>query len=210
MDGKYCLAQRYSTQSKHFMGGDDPRRGEKASTTAGERRCKYRLDPAICRRPAPAFRKSVPTQCSASCTAFFRRTLGEKCIITEKTLRSFCRAVGPRTPVGRIRLKPVAKFLAGTGPITRTWHFKYAALKGLFRALNQSINAGAFRRKRATAEEWYVLKVQVRPDDRRLRDFQGCGRRPGRRRQERRLKSRSLSVAAPRRGQREREHEKGE
>ena len=63
----------------------------------------------------------------------FRRTLGEKCIITEKTLRSFCRAVGPRTPVGRIRLKPVAKFLAGTGPITRTWHFKYAALKGLFR-----------------------------------------------------------------------------
>jgi integrase len=63
----------------------------------------------------------------------FRRTLGEKCIITEKTLRSFCRAVGSRTPVGRIRLNTVAKFLAGTGPITRTWHFKYSALKGLFR-----------------------------------------------------------------------------
>ena len=55
-----------------------------------------------------------------------------KCIITEKTLRSFCRAVGPDTPVTRIRLKAVAKFLAGTGPITRTWHFKYSALKGLF------------------------------------------------------------------------------
>ena len=62
----------------------------------------------------------------------FRRTLGEQCIITEKTLRSFCRAVGPDTPVTRIRLDAVAKFLAGTGPITRTWHFKHSALKGFF------------------------------------------------------------------------------
>ena len=61
----------------------------------------------------------------------FRRTLGERCIITEKILRSFCRAVGPRTPVTRIRLKAVAKFLAGTGPITRTWHFKYSRAEGL-------------------------------------------------------------------------------
>ena len=63
----------------------------------------------------------------------FRRTLGEQCIITERTLRSFCRAVGPRTPVARIRLKTVAAYLAGTGPITRLWHFKHTALKGLFR-----------------------------------------------------------------------------
>lgn len=64
----------------------------------------------------------------------FRRTLGERFIITERTLRSFCRAVGPRTLVSRIRLKAVAKFLAGAGgPITRTWHFKYSALKGFFR-----------------------------------------------------------------------------
>ena len=62
----------------------------------------------------------------------FRRTLGERCITTEKILRSFCRAVGPRTPVTRIRLEAVAEFLAGTGPITRTWHFKYSALKGFF------------------------------------------------------------------------------
>jgi site-specific recombinase XerD len=63
----------------------------------------------------------------------FRRTLGEQCIITEKTLRSFCRAIGLRTPVARIRLKTVAAYLAGTSPITRLWHFKYSALKGLFR-----------------------------------------------------------------------------
>lgn len=63
----------------------------------------------------------------------FRRTLGEQYIVTEQTLRSFCRAIGPRTPVTRIRLKAVAAYLAGTGPVTRTWHFKHTALKGLFR-----------------------------------------------------------------------------
>ncbi len=62
----------------------------------------------------------------------FRRTLGERCNTTENVLRSFCRAVGLGTPVARIRPKAVAKFLAGTGPVTRTWHFKYGALKGFF------------------------------------------------------------------------------
>jgi integrase/recombinase XerD len=63
----------------------------------------------------------------------FRRALGEQYLVTEKTLHSFCRAIGPCTPITRIRLQTVAAYLAGTGPITRSWHFKYAALKGLFR-----------------------------------------------------------------------------
>jgi len=63
----------------------------------------------------------------------FRRTLGERCDSTEQTLRSFGRAIGPRTPISRIRPRAVAKFLVGTGPITRTWHFKYFTLKGFFR-----------------------------------------------------------------------------
>lgn len=62
----------------------------------------------------------------------FRKVLGMRCDRAEYTLCSFCRSVGLRTPVTRIRLKAVAAFLAGTGPITRTWHFKYGALKGLF------------------------------------------------------------------------------
>jgi site-specific recombinase XerD len=62
----------------------------------------------------------------------FRRVLGMRCDRAEYTLRSFCRAVGLRTPLTRIRRKAVAAFLAGTGPITRTWHSKYGALKGLF------------------------------------------------------------------------------
>jgi integrase/recombinase XerD len=64
----------------------------------------------------------------------FRRTLGQKFNTTENILRSFCRAAGPHISVGRIRRKVVDKFLAGTGtgPVTRTWHFKYCILKDLF------------------------------------------------------------------------------
>jgi integrase/recombinase XerD len=62
----------------------------------------------------------------------FRKVLGMRCDRAEYILRSFCRAVGLQTPVTRIRLKAVAAFLAGTGPITRTWHSKYGALNGLF------------------------------------------------------------------------------
>ena len=62
----------------------------------------------------------------------FRRTLGERCKTNENVLRSFCRAVGLRTRVARIRVKDVVGYLAGTGPITNAWHVKYSALKGFF------------------------------------------------------------------------------
>lgn len=62
----------------------------------------------------------------------FRKALGERCETAEDVLRSFCRAVGPRTRVDRIRLKAVTAFLASTGP-TRTWFSKYYTLKGFFR-----------------------------------------------------------------------------
>ncbi len=62
----------------------------------------------------------------------FRRALGERCNTTEYILRSFGRAIGLQAQVTRIRVKVVAAFLAGTGPITRTWRGRYAALKGLF------------------------------------------------------------------------------
>jgi len=63
----------------------------------------------------------------------FRKTLGERCNAAEETLRSFCRAVGPRKHVSQIRVKSVAAFLTGRGPITGTWHKKYSVLKGFFR-----------------------------------------------------------------------------
>ncbi len=61
----------------------------------------------------------------------FRRTLGKRAKTTEGILRSFCRAVGPRTRVRQIRRRDVSGFFGGE-PITRTWHAKYSALKGLF------------------------------------------------------------------------------
>jgi integrase len=63
----------------------------------------------------------------------FRRTLGERCQTNERILRSFCRAIGPRTAVARIRADAVAAFLTGSGPVTSAWHIKYHALKGFFR-----------------------------------------------------------------------------
>jgi site-specific recombinase XerD len=63
----------------------------------------------------------------------FCRTLGERCETKSFILRGFCRAVGPRTRITRIRVKEVAAFLAGTGPLTNAWHDRYSALKGLFR-----------------------------------------------------------------------------
>jgi site-specific recombinase XerD len=63
----------------------------------------------------------------------FRRTLGERCQTNEALLRSFCRSVGPQTPVAAIGIGAVAAFLAGTGPVTSAWHIKYHALKGFFR-----------------------------------------------------------------------------
>lgn len=63
----------------------------------------------------------------------FRRKLGERCNTTEEILRTFCRVVEPQTEVNRIRHRAVVAFLAGTGPLTGSWHIRHTALKGLFR-----------------------------------------------------------------------------
>ena len=60
------------------------------------------------------------------------RALGEHCRNKDFILRSFCRAVGLRTPIGRIRVQNVTAFLGGTGPVTNAWHVKYYALKVCF------------------------------------------------------------------------------
>lgn len=62
----------------------------------------------------------------------FRRTLGKRASTIDGTLRSFCRAVGAQTPVGKIRYRDVSGFFGSSVPITRTWHAKYSALKGFF------------------------------------------------------------------------------
>jgi len=62
----------------------------------------------------------------------FRQTLGARYRSEGDLLRSFCRAVGPRTCVTHVGVEVVAAFLAGAGPVTSAWFNKYKALKGLF------------------------------------------------------------------------------
>lgn len=59
----------------------------------------------------------------------FRQALGGWHKSNETLLRSFCRFVGLRTCVARIRPETVSAFL---GPITATWYSRYYALKGFF------------------------------------------------------------------------------
>jgi integrase/recombinase XerD len=62
----------------------------------------------------------------------FCRALGERCLSKEYVLKSFCRAVGGRTSLTRIRTDTVSAFLAGSGPVTMAWHNKYHVLKRFF------------------------------------------------------------------------------
>ena len=54
-----------------------PECGRGSTTIGAELRYKCRLGPAVCRMPAPTFRRSVPTQRSVLYTASFRRAPGE-------------------------------------------------------------------------------------------------------------------------------------
>jgi integrase/recombinase XerD len=63
----------------------------------------------------------------------FRRALGQKCKNNAAILSSFSRAIGPLTPVSRIRIRAVIAFLNHSTMRARNWHTKYYALKGFFR-----------------------------------------------------------------------------
>jgi integrase/recombinase XerD len=62
----------------------------------------------------------------------FWKSLGERFNTNEKVLKSFCRALGNRIEMHRVRADQDA-FLAGTGPLTRSWHVRHSALLGFYR-----------------------------------------------------------------------------
>jgi integrase/recombinase XerD len=63
----------------------------------------------------------------------YRQTLGE-CFRSEATiLRAFGRVLGAQADVADVHAEQVNVFLAGTGPVSRTWHNKYSVLLGLDR-----------------------------------------------------------------------------
>jgi integrase/recombinase XerD len=63
----------------------------------------------------------------------FRQTLGERFQTNAAVLRAFGRALGDQTEVAGVQAEQVNAFLAGSGPITRTWHEKHSALLGFYR-----------------------------------------------------------------------------
>jgi site-specific recombinase XerD len=63
----------------------------------------------------------------------FRKSLGERFHTNEKVLKSFCRSLGKRIDVDEVRADQVDAFLAGTGPLTSSWHVKHSALLGFYR-----------------------------------------------------------------------------
>jgi site-specific recombinase XerD len=63
----------------------------------------------------------------------FRKSLGERFNTNEKVLKSFCRALGNRIEMHRVRADQVDAFLDGTDPLTRSWHVRHSALLGFYR-----------------------------------------------------------------------------
>jgi integrase/recombinase XerD len=63
----------------------------------------------------------------------FRQTLGERCKTNGRLLQSFCRTMGENTPLEQVSPESVRVFLAGTGPLTASWHVKHNTLLGFYR-----------------------------------------------------------------------------
>jgi site-specific recombinase XerD len=62
----------------------------------------------------------------------FRKSLGQDFESNERRLRTFYRFAGECLDIRALRPRRVAAFLADGWPITRSWHAKYGALRGLF------------------------------------------------------------------------------
>lgn len=63
----------------------------------------------------------------------FRKSLGASFESADSLLQAFCRQMGEEINATDVQAERVNTFLAGTGPITRYWHAKYDALRGLYR-----------------------------------------------------------------------------
>ncbi len=63
----------------------------------------------------------------------FRKTLGERCKTNAHVLQAFCRTLGENTLLEEVSSECVSAFLAGTGPLTASWHVRYNALRGFYR-----------------------------------------------------------------------------
>src|ERR1044072_2162617 len=63
----------------------------------------------------------------------FRKSLGARFENAEGRLKAFCRYMGEEINVTDVQAERVRAFLAGTGPVTRSWQRRYGLLNGLYR-----------------------------------------------------------------------------
>ena len=63
----------------------------------------------------------------------FRKSLGARFENSEGRLNAFCRWMGEEINVTDIQAERVNAFLAGSGPVTRSWQGRYGLLNGLYR-----------------------------------------------------------------------------
>jgi len=61
-----------------------------------------------------------------------KQSMGMRFCTEQRTLRSFCRAIGD-IALAEVGADPVLAFIAGKGPVTRFWHLKRAVLVGFYR-----------------------------------------------------------------------------
>ncbi len=65
--------------------------------------------------------------------ATFRKTLGERFQVNGQVLKAFCRAMGEGAILADVSSERMSVFLAGTGPLTASWHVRHNALLGFYR-----------------------------------------------------------------------------
>ncbi len=76
--------------------------------------------------------------------ATFRKTLGERFKVNAQILNAFCRAIGDDAVLADVSPEKVNVFLAGTGPLTASWHVKHNALRGFYKyALSRGFTAAS-------------------------------------------------------------------
>lgn len=63
----------------------------------------------------------------------YRTTLGWRCNLESGYLGSFGRFIGADADIADVSIKRVQAFLAGTGPVTSTWHTKHTTLRSFYR-----------------------------------------------------------------------------
>src|SRR5216684_4319421 len=63
----------------------------------------------------------------------YRQSLGGKQNESGRRLRAFGRFIGTKAELADVRLEQVSTFLAGTGPITLTWHLKLDTLRVFYK-----------------------------------------------------------------------------